>query len=149
MALTAPFEAGRKPGERVDYPVGAGQTIWKGSMLVTRGDGYAYPLRAPASGQPDVFIGFADESVNNVAGGQPPFYPVVTGAAGALNIETMKTGTYLVNMASASIDDVGSLVYGVDDATVSTTSTNAVAVGYITEVINDAQVRIRIDRCVQ
>jgi len=116
-ALTQAFEPARKNGGYVLYNVGASQTIWKGSLVVTRGDGYLYPLATPSSG-----------------------------SAGALSCHVWKTGSFLVALGSAAITDLGTEYYGADDATVSTTSTNAVAVGTCTEYINASQIRIRIDQ---
>ena len=135
-ALTQAFEPARKNGGYVLYNVGASQTIWKGSLVVTRGDGYLYPLATPSSGRAsDTFVGIADESVNNSAG-----------SAGAFSCHVWKTGSFLVALGSAAITDLGTEYYGADDATVSTTSTNAVAVGTCTEYINASQIRIRIDQ---
>jgi hypothetical protein len=137
-ALTQPFEAGRKDGESVYYPVAAGQLIYKGALVVTRGDGYVYNLRGPAADQNDVFLGLADETVDNV-----------NGSAGALSIHVLKRGSFVKAAVSATQSLVAQAVYGVDDATVSTTSTNAVLIGYVTELIDSATVRVRIDRAVQ
>lgn len=137
-ALSAPYEAARKEGDYVLYSVGASTKIYKGSLLATRADGCVYPVRAPESGQPDVFVGVADETVDNSAG-----------AAAAMGVKTWKKGSFVVAMPGASITNIGSLVYGVDDATVSTTSANAVAIGYVTEFLNASQVRVKIDRAVQ
>lgn len=137
-ALNAPREPARKQGETVLYGVGSGQKIFKGALVVTRGDGLAYNLRTPEASQPDVFLGVADETVDNTVG-----------AAGAAAIHVLKTGTFLVTKASASIADIAQPFYGVDDATVSSTSTNAVFVGYATEEIDSSTIRIKIDRAAQ
>ena len=134
-ALTAAFEPARKDGTYVQYPVGASQTIFKGSLLATRGDGYAYPLRAPYSENADIFIGVADETVNNA-----------NGSAGAAFVHVWKTGSFTVAKASAALTDIGTLFYGADDATVTATSTNAIPVGYASEVVSGSQLKIRIDR---
>jgi hypothetical protein len=137
-ALSGPVETGRKDGNVVCYSVAAGQKIYKGSLVVTRLDGQAYNLRTPASGQVDVFIGVADETVDNT-----------TGANGALTIHVLKKGTFQLVYPSATAALIGSLAYGVDTATVSSTSTNAIAIGYVTEYVDSNDVRVLIDRSVQ
>jgi hypothetical protein len=137
-ALTQAFEPGRTDGKIVSYPVAAGVTIYKGSLLVTRGDGYAYPLRSPAASQPDVFIGIADETVNNS-----------TGVAGALQIHVMKSGVFTLAYSGAVQATVGTAVYGADSGTGSSTTTNAVLVGYAVQLTTSAYIRLRIDRAVQ
>ncbi|MDR3709951.1 MAG: hypothetical protein P4L33_16770 [Capsulimonadaceae bacterium] len=137
-ALIAPREPGRKQGDTVLYGVAAGQKIFKGALVVTRGDGFVYNLRAPAASQPDVFLGLADETVDNT-----------TGANGAASIHVLKTGTYLVSKASAVESDIAQPFYGLDDATVSSASTNAVFVGYATELVDTATIRVKIDRAAQ
>jgi hypothetical protein len=137
-ALTGPIETGRKDGAYVAYPVAAGQKIYKGALLVTRLDGNAYNLRTPAASQPDVFIGIADETVDNTSG-----------ANGALLVHVLKTGSYQLAMPGVTVAAIGSAVYGADNATLTATSTNAVLIGYVSEYVDSNDVRVRIDRAIQ
>jgi hypothetical protein len=86
-----------------------------------------------------LFAGVSYEQVDNSAG-----------SAGAREIRVEKTGehTFSYNGGDAAQPVVGKEVYIVDNQTVdddATATTNDVKCGVIAEVINAAQVRVRID----
>lgn len=136
-ASTAAREANRKPGNLVAYAQGVCK-INKGTHTVIRSDGYLYPLRAPAVSQADVYAGVAYGTFDNTGG-----------TAGANYMLVNKTGSFVFNKTSPAQTDIGVAFYGVDDQTVSATSTNAVLVGYAEELDASGLLRIRIDRAVQ
>lgn len=136
-ATTTPRETLKKAGDIVAYGVGA-VLILKGTLVVIRSDGYLYPLRAPATSQSDVFAGVAFETVDNSAG-----------VAGAKLCRVEKTGAFNFAKASAAQTDIGLVAfYGADNQTVSATTTNAILVGYATQLVDSATLKIRIDRAV-
>ncbi|MBV9850085.1 MAG: hypothetical protein JO250_10470 [Armatimonadetes bacterium] len=155
-ALTGPYDARRKEGGLVRYPVAANTEVFKGGLAVLSG-GYAQP-GADAAGV--IFIGVFAETVNNTAGavqpgqiapapGSPQLTPAA-GAAGAYSVRVEKTGAFVFNKAGAAQADLGKPAFVVDDNTVSTAATtNNVACGYVTEIVDASHVRVRIDRSVQ
>jgi len=135
-ASTGPREAARKPGQRQSYKIGAVK-INKGTLTFARvADGFGYPARTTAN-ITDVFLGVSFETIDNSAG-----------VAGAKNILVEKTGSYVFALATVQTS-VGQPVYALDDQTLTLTSSAAVVlVGYIEEIIDASNVRIRIDRAV-
>lgn len=135
-ASTGPREAARKPGLRQSYKIGVVK-INKGTITFARvADGFGYPARTNAN-TTDVFLGVAFETRDNSAG-----------VAGAMSILVEKTGSYVFALATTQVS-VGQPVYASDDQTLTlASSTSVVLVGYIEEIIDAANVRIRIDRAV-
>lgn len=137
-ASTGPREA-QKKDSLVQYYLMGQVLINKGTQVVLQSDGYLYPLRTPSTvSASDIFVGIAYETLDNSAG-----------TAGGTGIRVYKTGSHVMNMTSPVQANVGQALYGVDDQTVSTTSTNAVLVGYATNLDGSATIRMRIDRAVQ
>ena len=134
-AATAPLQSNRKESDICWYPVGANTTIWAGTLVTTRDDGYAYPARSGTA--TDKFLGVAYESVNNS-----------NGAAGALIIRIEKTGTYDYNTTEATQASVGQPVYAADDSDVTFTALNNQEVGQVVEYHSATSVRVRIDLAV-
>jgi hypothetical protein len=136
-ASTGPREAARKPGQRTSYKIGAVK-INKGTVAFGRvADGFAYPARTTAN-TTDVFLGVAFQTIDNSAG-----------VAGATNILVEKSGSYVFALATTQVS-LGQPVYASDDQTLTlASSTSVVLVGYIEEIIDAANVRVRIDRAVQ
>jgi hypothetical protein len=134
-ALTANYDAERKDGLLICYPVRATTTVYKNAIVCADADGYLSP-GDDASGY--VFLGIAYEKGENSAGSD-----------GDLDVRTWKGGTYvLATNFTATQEDVGSEVYIIDDNTVGLTSTNSVKCGVIVEVVSSSEVRIRIDNYV-
>ena len=155
-ALTAPYDARRKEGDLVRYPIAANTECFKGGLAALSG-GYVQP-GADVAGA--LFVGVFAASVNNQTGaaqpgqiapalGSPNLSPVA-GAAGALSVLVEKEGAFVFNKAGAVQSDLGKLAFVVDDNTVSTAATtNNIACGYVSEIVDAAHVRVRIDRSVQ
>lgn len=135
-ASTAAREARKKPGLLESYAMGAVK-INKGTLVSLRAtDGFLYPARSGAA--TDQFVGVAYEGADNSAG-----------MAGAVAIRVEKSGSYVVAKVSAVQTDLGGAFYASDDQTVTATPTNNQLVGYACELIDGANLRVRIDRAVQ
>lgn len=130
-ALTSAYEAERQDGEIVDVPVKASAVIYKGGLLVDKGTGYA---EAGDDGSGYTFLGVA---VENATGGS---------SDGSVSVRVYKTGNFKYTLAGgASQTNLGNLVYVSDDQTVGTSSTNSIACGYISKVVDSTYVKVRID----
>ncbi len=127
------YDARRKDGALVRYPLGAGVHVRKGGLLAVAA---ATGLAQPASDSAGlVFIGIAYEEADNTVG-----------AAGALSVRVLKTGVYTYAKTAAAQTDVGKAAFVVDDAAVSTAATtDSIACGVVVGVPNALAVQIRID----
>lgn len=135
MPITKAYDAKRKDGELVLYPVAAGVKIPKGALVALSG-GYAVNASDTAGVQ---FAGGAYETADNTGG-----------AAGAVSVRVLKRGDYLYGKAGAVQADVGRQALLVDNGTVATAATtNNIAAGYVCELVSAGLVRVRIDRSVQ
>ena len=132
-ALTAVYDAKRKDGKLIGYPLGAGAKVYKGALVcVNTATGYAQ-TGADAAGV--VFVGVAYETSDNTAGG-----------AGARTVRVQKDGEYLYNAVGASATDVGKPALIVDDNTVKTAATtNSVPAGLVTGFVDSGHLLVRID----
>lgn len=140
-ALAAPYETSRKNGDIEAYPIAASTICYKGGLATVRvATGLVGPLRTPGAGTAtDIFVGVFDSTVDNSA----------DATGGALSVNVQKRGSYIYHKTTAAATDIGGTFYGVDDNTVSATSTNAVKVGI--GVLNEttSTLRITIDPVVQ
>ncbi len=134
-ALAISYDAHRKDGELVAYPVAANVNVFKGGLVGLSG-GFAVPA-ADTAGLP--FVGVAHETMLNAGG-----------AAGAKLVRVEKTGSFVYPKAGAVQTDVGKVALVVDSGTVATAATtNNIAAGYVAELMDGGHVRVRIDRGVQ
>jgi predicted RecA/RadA family phage recombinase len=133
-ASTRAREASRKPGELQGYLMGAVK-INKGTFVFVRvADGYAYPGRSAAN-ITDLFVGVAFETIDNSAG-----------SAGGATIMVEKSGSFVFPLAGAVQTQVGTPVYASDDQTLTASSgSTVIKVGVIQQIIDSADVRIRIN----
>lgn len=134
-------DTARKPGELVAYPVAASASkIWKGAPVFVNSAWYAYSndgsTNTIANG--DMFVGWADDTVDNSAGGNADEY-----------IKVWAEWTVVVPIAAtAAQTDVGQNVYvnnASDNALVTLTSDTGnpqVTVGKIVEIVSTTSVRI-------
>lgn len=123
---------GRQDGDIISFKQGA-EKIPEGALVSINAAGYAVNATDAAN---DVFVGVADETVDNSAG-----------AAGATRIKVRRNGVYnVVFGGTATIADVNTLVYVVDNQTVDLigVTTNDVLVGRIVEFISATKVRVDI-----
>ncbi len=131
-ALTQGYDARRRDGALIAYPVAAGGHIFKGGLVAVAASGYAVPA-ADAAGL--TFVGVAYEEGDNRSG-----------AAGARTVRVLKTGVFTYAKVAASPTDMGKAVFVVDDATVSTAATGTVlAAGIVAGVPDAGHVCVRID----
>lgn len=140
-AKTIANDTARKPGDVVSYPVAAAASkIWKGAPVFINSDGLAYSNDGTTNTltNGDMFVGWADDTVDNSAG-----------AASAEYIKVRATGTVVVPIAAtAAQTSVGINVYvnnTSDNALVTLTSHASnpqVTVGQILEIIDATHVRI-------
>ena len=159
-ALTAPYDARRKGGDLVRYPVAAATQCFRGGLAALSG-GYAQPAAGAAGVQ---FAGVFAESADNLSGavqpgavqpsaGSPQPAPtpsgLAAGVAGALGVRVSKEGAFVFGKAAAVQGDVGKQAFVVDDNTVSTAATaHSVPCGYVCELVDASHVRVRIDLAV-
>ncbi len=103
-----------------NLPVVAADIIYEGSALgevASTGVGHVRP--AVGSATPDIFHGFADETVDNSGG-----------AAGAKLVRVRSQGVVQLAVAAEPANNfLGATVYCTDDDTFTFTSTNAVPIG--------------------
>ncbi len=159
-ALTAPYDARRKEGALIHYPVAAATECFRGGLAALNG-GYVQPGADAAGVQ---FAGVFAESADNLTGavqpgavqpsiGSPQPAPtpsgLAAGVAGALYARVYKEGSFIFGKAAAVQSDVGKQAFLVDDNTVSTAATtHNVFCGYVSELIDGSHVRVRIDLAV-
>lgn len=133
-ALTTDYEAKRRDCEFQIYPVKANAIIYKGALVVDKGNGYAEP---GADGSGYLFLGVAIEAVT---GGT---------SDGSKEIRVYKDGSYEYHKASAGQTDIGTVMYIHDDNTVGASSTNSIACGTVVEYVDSTHVRVMIDNYVK
>lgn len=111
----------------------AAVTIPEGAIVSVNAAGYATNGSDAAN---DVFVGIAEETVDNSAG-----------SAGDKSIKVRRTGVYtFVFSGTATIADVNTLCYISDNQTVAlaATTTNDVLIGRIVEFVTATKVRVDI-----
>ena len=136
-ASTQNREAGRKTGDIVSVPLQAAVKVNKGTLVNVDNTGYSRPARSGTA--TDVFAGVAYDGADNTLG-----------AAGAINTRVYKSGTFLFPKSVATAQtDLGQKVYAADDQTVTLTATNNQFVGIVVQVVDAANVRVRIDQAAQ
>jgi hypothetical protein len=134
-ALSANNEAKRKDSEIQLYPVKGSAHIYKDSLLIDAGTGYAQP---GDDGADYVFLGVAVEEADSSD----------ESTDGTLSVRVYKTGSFEFTKADAAQTDIGTTAYIHDDQTVGSSSTNTVACGKVVEYIDSSTVRVRIDNSV-
>lgn len=103
-----------------DLPIIAADIIYEGSAvgeIPSTGVGHVRPIVSGAT--PDIFHGFADETVDNSAG-----------AAAAKSVRVRSQGIVQLAVANEPANNwLGATVYASDDDTFTFTSTNNVSIG--------------------
>ena len=120
-ATTISLDTPRREGIVVDRGVSASSTVLKGT-LIQLASGYAESMTKAAS---LVFAGVAYEQIQNS-----------TATDGAVKVKVYREGIFEFVLASAAVTDIGTVVYALDNQTVTKTSTDATAVGKIVAVEN-------------
>lgn len=104
-------------------------TVYKGALMmcdVSDTDGYFAPKQstiAAASG--DIFGGVAAEKQSVTSSDT---------ADGSVELTVYKNGVWGFPVASLAITDIGAVIYATDDEAVTTTSSNAIAIGILEDV---------------
>lgn len=129
-ATTVSIDTPRMEGDLIAYGVAASTKVPKG-VLTQLASGYLSSMTKAAS---LIFAGVSAEEANNSA--------VATN--GAIKGKVYKTGIFEFTLASAALTDIGTVVYALDNVTVTKTSTDATAVGKIVNVVNTNKAWIQI-----
>lgn len=131
-AITERKDVRRQPGEVLSYKLAAVKVI-EGALVSVNSSGYATNATDAAS---DVFVGVADETVDNSAG-----------SAGDKEIKVRIGGVIdVVSNFSAAQTNVTDQVYVLDNQTVDLAAnlTNDVLVGRIVEVTSASKLRVAL-----
>ena len=128
-ALAADRNTKRRDAEIANYPVAASATIYAGSMVCVKDDGYVTPAANTAG---YIFVGIAEEQVDNSSGSD-----------GDLTVNVRRVGAYNLVSSGLAITDEGSAVYVTDDQTVSTTPAN-VYCGHILDYVSATEAWVDI-----
>jgi hypothetical protein len=108
-------------GQRNEFPVIAADIIYEGAAVgVVNASGHARPLTSV-----DKFVGFAEKKADNSAG-----------AAAAINVRTIKSGSVKLAITGAVITDVGQPVYAQDDNAFSFIKTSGVFIGFMRRFVS-------------
>lgn len=129
---TAKKSLNRQDGDILSFKQAAVK-IPEGALVAINAAGYATNASDAAN---DVVIGVADETIDNSAGN-----------AGDLSIKVRRNGVFtFVFAGTATIADVNTLVYAVDNQTVNliAATTNDIVVGRIVEFLTATSVRVDI-----
>ena len=122
LAANKPIKT-RNEGDVQEYDVAASATIYAGSLVMLKSDGYATPAAA-ASGNKGV-VGWATAKVDNSAG-----------ADAALQV-WVQEGEILCVGTTLEAEDVGGPVYAEDDQTIDETGAiNEPRAGILTEIVS-------------
>lgn len=131
-ALTDTKEVNEKAARRIQYPVAAGEVIYRGAMVMINAAGYLKPAQAEVDA---VFAGMAMETVDNS-----------NGVDGALEGDVLTDGLHQLAGSGFSQADVKSSVYASDDQTVSTVQgVNEPLIGKIEQVVSATEVYVRLE----
>lgn len=131
-AITERKDTRRQPGEVLSYKLAAVKVI-EGALVSVNSSGYATNATDAAN---DIFVGVADETVDNSAG-----------AAGDKEIKVRIGGVVdVVSNFSAAQTNVTDQVYVLDNQTVDLAAnlTNDVLVGRIVEVTSASKLRVAL-----
>lgn len=134
MAVTENKLIRVQEGCKRSFPVAASTHIYQGTMVFINTSGYA--SGATATGV-NGFAGIAVSEVNN------------TGSAGDLEVEVHTEGDFvLVGAGTYSQADVGAVIYGDDNYTISTSiGSTSVPVGRCVDYVSDTELCVAIHPC--
>ena len=101
-----------------ELPIASGEIIYQGAAIGGNSSGYAKSL-----GEGDLFLGFAEDHIDNSLGSD-----------GEKNIRVRKSGAILLEIAGITLADINKPVYATDDDTFTLSSANAVYIGQISRI---------------
>lgn len=107
----------------------AAEKVYQGTFLYRNSSGYG----TGTSGT-NTFAGIVVETVDNSGG-----------SAGDLACEVYQEGVFELPLGSAAITDLGALVYGTDNYTLTKTASTNPKIGRIVEWVSTGIVRVAID----
>lgn len=141
--LTEDYDALAHDGILIEQPVKEGCRIYKNSLVCldkTGGTGVEVGL-VPAEDKTDyIFAGVSYE------GGKNPAQMISEDVILKSKIRVLKAGVFEFDFdGTASNNNLGDVVYIIDDHTVGTSSTNNIACGTIVKIISATKVAIRIN----
>lgn len=126
----------KNPGPTKAYPVAASVTIYAGGMVMIDSAGYARPAGSSLASAKGV-VGIATAQADNSSG-----------SAGDINVKA-QAGWFLLAGATLGQDDVGSLVYALDDATVDETQAgNMPVAGILVEYVGASSGWVALDHTI-
>lgn len=128
-ALTKDKNRSYELGDINELPIKGSTVIYQGSALGSNSSGYAKPI---ANG--DKFVGFADDHVDNSAGGD-----------GAKNIRIKKRGAILLEISSITLADINKSVYATNDNTFTLSDTDSVYIGQISRIDSSGVAVVEFD----
>jgi len=108
-------------GERNEFPVIADDIVYEGAAIgIVIASGHARPLTSV-----DKFGGFAEKKADNS-----------DGAAAAINVRTIKSGSVSLSVTGAVITDVNQPVYATDDNTFTFLKASGVFIGFMRRYVS-------------
>lgn len=114
-------------GDINELPVLGGEKIYQGSAVgASPENGYARSLQPD-----DKFIGFAEDNIDTI-----------NSSDGQKNVRVRKRGSIILEIAGASLSDVGKSVYATNDNSFTLSPTNAVYIGQISRFEFDDRVLV-------
>jgi hypothetical protein len=116
-------------GDINQVPVKGSSIIYQGAAVGGHSSGYA---RSIANG--DKFLGFADEHIDNLGGGD-----------GLKTVRVRKRGAILLDISGVALGDIGKSVYATDDNTFTLSDTNAVYIGQISRIDSSGVALVEFD----
>lgn len=128
-ALTKENEVLEKDGVVRALPVSV-DVIYRGALCTVNAAGFVAPAGLAVS---EVFVGVAEETVDNSAG-----------VAGDKKVRLKCEGRYLLTGAGFAQADVGVTVYAEDDQTVTKTAGTSAPVGTVDEFVSATQVWVKL-----
>jgi len=119
--LAADLQRTYEIGERNEIPMIASDIIYEGAAVgAVIASGHGRPLTSV-----DKFVGFAEDQADNSSG-----------AAAAINVRTIKSGSVRLSVTGAVITDINQPVYAQDDNTFSFIKTSGVFIGFMRRFVS-------------
>lgn len=128
--LTANKPRDYEGGSRNEFPVIAAHTIYEGAAVgLVDATGHARNLVAG-----NRFVGFAEEKADNAAG-----------AAAAIRVRVIESGTIAIPVTGAVITDIGQPVYATDDNLFAFSPVAGVFIGFVHRFVSSGNAIVAFD----
>lgn len=112
-----------------EIPVKSASIIYQGAAVGAHNSGYARSLQAA-----DLFLGFAEDHIDNSAGSD-----------GAKNIQVQKRGAVLLEISGITLADINKSVYASDDNSFTLSDTDSVYIGQISRIDSSGVALVEFD----